>query len=94
MLFDREADFFALLSDLHSSRCKYVIRCKWDHTTGISARAKKNKFATLLKDSPTLGKISFITINPNTHEETQKLFYLKTLENIILPPIHRGADHR
>ena len=70
MLCDREADFFALLSDLHSSRCKYVIRCKWDRTTGISARAKKNKFSTLLKDSPTLGKISFITINPNTHEET------------------------
>jgi hypothetical protein len=94
MLCDREADFFELLDDLYSSSCQYVIRCKWDRPTGISARAKKNKFSSLLKGSPTLGEISLATIDPNTHEETQKLFYLKTLENIMLPPVHRGAGHR
>ena len=83
MLCDREADFFELLDDLYSSSCQYVIRCKWDRPTGISARAKKNKFSSLLKGSPTLGEISLATIDPNTHEETQKLFYLKTLENIM-----------
>lgn len=94
MLCDREADFFELLNDLHSSNCKYIIRCKWDRPTGTSARAKKDRFSSLLKKAPTLGEISFTMIDPNTHEETQKLFYLKTLENIMLPPVHRGAGHR
>jgi len=94
MLCDREADFFELLDDLHNSRCKYVIRCKWDRPTGASARAKKDKFSSLLKKAPTLGKISLVTIDPNTHEETQKLFDLKAIENIMLPPVHRGVGHR
>lgn len=94
MLCDREADFFEFLDDLHGSSCKYVIRCKWDRPTGESNRAKKDKFSTLLEKAPTLGEISLITIDPNTHEETQKLFYLKTLDNITLPPVHRGAGHR
>ena len=94
MLCDREADFFELLNDLYSSSCKYVIRCKWDRSTGNSARVRKNKFSSLLKGSLTLGNISLTIIDPNTHEETQTQFKLKALENIMLPPVHRGAGHR
>jgi hypothetical protein len=41
-----------------------------------------------------IGNISLTTIDPNTHEEIQTQFNLKALENIMLPPIHRGAGHR
>ena len=77
MLCDREADFFELLNDLYESEFKYVIRCKWDRPTGQSARAKKNKFSSLLKDAPILGEIPLSTVNLDTHEEKEELFCLK-----------------
>ena len=93
LLCDREADFFEFLDDLYASNCKFVIRCKWDRPTGKSARAYKDKFSELLHNKTPLGHISLETINPSTHEEVQKIFYLKTLEEVLVPPVHRGAGH-
>ena len=92
ILCDREADLFELLDDLYNSNCKYVIRCKWDRPTKARVKARKNKFSILLNISPIIGNISLLTIDPNTREENQKIFSLKSLENVMLPPAHRLSN--
>jgi IS4 transposase len=40
-----------------------------------------------------LGEILIETINTDTHQEEQKKFSLKTLEDIMVPAIWRGTGH-
>lgn len=62
--------------------------------TGKSLRARKNRLSELLQEKPPLGHILLETVNPYTHAEEKRTFYLKTLVDILLPPTHRGAGHR
>lgn len=93
MLCDREADFFELLYDLYGGTCKFVIRSKWDRPTGLSGRTRKNRFSELFSKVPHLGTIQLVIIDPHTHKEEVRLFYIKALKDIMLPAIHRGAGH-
>lgn len=94
ILCDREADFFELLNDFQDGECCFVIRSKWDRYTGQSARHRKNKFSSLLKESNPLGKVTLPITDPHTHQETLKDFTVKSLSRITVPPNHRGAGHR
>ena len=93
MLCDREADFFEFLDDLHEDNYLFVIRSKWDRPTGLSGRTRRNKFSELFNTSPCLGSIEIVVIDPYTHAEEKRMFHIKALEDIMLPPIHRGAGH-
>lgn len=93
ILCDREADFFEFLSDLYGGMCKFVIRSKWDRLTGISGRARKDRFSELFNQVSPIGNVQLIVSDPHTHKEQLRLFSIKTLKDIMLPAIHRGAGH-
>ncbi|HCU6011347.1 TPA: IS4 family transposase [Legionella pneumophila] len=91
LLCDREADFFEFLSDFKydDEQFKFVIRSKWDRSTGKSARTRQNKLSSLFEQKVCLGKDFLQCAKSDTHEEIS----LKALEDVLLPPIHRGAGH-
>lgn len=94
-LCDREADFFEFLSDFKEEKqFKFIIRSKWNRSTGPSSRQRKNKFSELFKKTSDLGEIMLTYMDPHTHKEISDLFHVKSLQNIILPPTHRGAGHK
>ena len=93
LLCDREADFFEFHYDLSNSACNFVIRCKYDRYTGKSARARQNRISKLIEAQTELGTVALKITDSHTHEEYESVFYLKSLSEILIPPVHRGAGH-
>ena len=56
-------DFFELHDDLRDEKFKFVIRCKWNRSTGKSARSRKNKIIDLLHESSQLGTLRIDSYN-------------------------------